>query len=92
MAHNEALFREVNETIAVAHPGFTSDTRYICECSDANCFETTPVPREEYRRVRSHPTWFIVIPGHECPQVEAVVERHPSYLVVEKPARLLDDP
>jgi hypothetical protein len=39
---------------------------------------------DDYERLRSHPTHFGVIPGHEMLDVETVVETHPHYLVVEK--------
>jgi hypothetical protein len=37
-------------------------------------------------RVRNgdYTTRFAVVPGHELPEIETVVERHPAYLVVEK--------
>jgi hypothetical protein len=38
----------------------------------------------EYERVRREPTPFFVLPGHEMPDVEDLVERHETYLVVEK--------
>jgi hypothetical protein len=38
----------------------------------------------EYSRVRAHPRRFVVLPGHEEPAIEATVEMHPGYVVVEK--------
>jgi hypothetical protein len=38
----------------------------------------------EYAIVRSHPRRFVVLPGHEEPDVESTVEIHPGYVVVEK--------
>jgi hypothetical protein len=90
LAHNEALFREVNETIAVARGSWPSDlTRFICECSDQQCFETIPLPPDDYHRLRSRETWFVVLPGHEQPDLESVVERGGGFVFVEKPSRLL---
>ena len=34
--------------------------------------------------IRAEPTRFGVLPAHELPEVESVVERHPTYVVVEK--------
>ena len=86
-ARNEALFREVNENIARLEerhgmPG--TEAVYICECADAACVEQLAVAPEAYRRVREKPRLFLVLPGHEDPQLERVVERHPDYFVVEK--------
>jgi hypothetical protein len=38
----------------------------------------------EYERIRSAPTHFVVLPGHEIPAVERVVERTGGYVVVKK--------
>lgn len=83
LAHNEALFREVNETIAIARPA-AAETRFICECADQNCALTILLDRAEYERIRRNPSRFFVLPGHEVPEIENVVERHPGYYVVEK--------
>ena len=37
-----------------------------------------------YERVREDPRHFLLVPGHEIPQAEVVVERQPAYVVVEK--------
>jgi hypothetical protein len=38
-------------------------------------------------RIRSHPRRFLILPGHEVPEIETVVETEQDYVVVEK----LDD-
>ena len=38
----------------------------------------------EYEALRAKATRFAVAPGHEIPDIERVVARHPSYFVVEK--------
>jgi hypothetical protein len=38
----------------------------------------------DYQRVRANPRWFMVVPGHQHPELEVVVETQPGYLVVEK--------
>jgi hypothetical protein len=75
LAHNEALFREVNETIAAARE-MREHTRFICECADRHCALTIALPRSEYERVRENRAWFFVLPGHEVAEIERVVERH----------------
>jgi hypothetical protein len=86
-ARNEALFREVNKNIAVLeerHGSAPLEPIYICECADTACAEQLAVEPEVYRRVRDNPRFFFLVPGHEDPQLERVVERHLGYLVVEK--------
>jgi hypothetical protein len=38
----------------------------------------------EYEEIRSHPRWFVLVPGHEIPDVETVVSARPGYVIVEK--------
>ena len=86
-ARNEALFREVNENIArleERHGTTATEPAYVCECADAGCAEQIAVDPETYRRVRADPRLFFVRPGHEDAQLERIVERHDTYLVVEK--------
>lgn len=86
-ARNEALFREVNENIAQLEKDYGSDITaptFICECANELCTERVSVDTETYERVRDNPRWFIVLPGHVDETVERIVEKHSSYLVVEK--------
>jgi hypothetical protein len=56
----------------------------VCECADEECFEPIELTMDEYEAIREHPARFPVLPGHELPDVEKVVETHERYLVVEK--------
>jgi hypothetical protein len=51
---------------------------------DENCDEPVSVTLEEYEHVRSQPNRFIVLRGHEVPQVDEIVETCDRYLVVAK--------
>jgi hypothetical protein len=90
LARNETLFREVNERVAEVAANFievetTSDpVEFACECGRADCAEPIVMTVVEYEAVRALPTRFAVVPAHEQPEVETVVERHASYFVVEK--------
>jgi hypothetical protein len=87
VAQNEALFREVNEHVTDVHAHWraSSDTlAVICECGNAACAETLDLTRTEYEGVRNEPARFIVLPGHEIPEVERVVDRRHGYFIVEK--------
>jgi hypothetical protein len=88
IAANEALFREVNEQReAVIAEGPTQGRfEVICECGTGSCSEPISVRVNDYELVRSHPTWFIVTPGHEIEDVEDVVQWHNAFNVVEKRA------
>lgn len=39
---------------------------------------------QAYEELRGDPTLFAIVPGHEQPDVEDVVERHDGYHVVRK--------
>lgn len=38
----------------------------------------------EYEHVRATPTNFLLVSGHELPEIERIVERKRAYVVVEK--------
>jgi hypothetical protein len=71
---NEAVFREVNERINDVTRENASE--YLCECANATCTETIQMTVSDYENVRSVPTHFAVLPGHELPDLEEVVARN----------------
>ncbi|MDQ3668699.1 MAG: hypothetical protein M3377_00210 [Actinomycetota bacterium] len=90
LAKNEALFRDVNERVreiderqAVA-TGTDAFWDFLCECGHGDCTQAMSLTLEEYERTRSSPVHFAVIPGHERPEVERVLERTDRFLLVEK--------
>jgi hypothetical protein len=85
-AQNEEVFRTINERIeeGAAQHGVEQPLPFHCECAAASCVETIELAPAQYDRVASHVARFVLIPGHEQSEFESVVERYPSYLVVEK--------
>jgi hypothetical protein len=87
-AANEAVFRRVNESIETLQRQFAASEgeplSLVCECGRIDCTGRIAIPVETYERVRSDPASFFVIPGHEDPAVEDVVDRGPDYLIVRK--------
>jgi hypothetical protein len=86
---NEALFREVNERIGELPAGLGGSGGFVmpgflCECADGTCSDTVDVTKAQYEAVRKDPRRFVVLLGHEDLKVDAVVERHELFLVVEK--------
>jgi hypothetical protein len=95
VGENEALYRAVNEGIESLNEAFgriTETMTVVCECGDLACAEQIEISIQEYERLRSEPTLFAVLPGHEMEDVEDVVGRQDAYHVVRKhpggPARL----
>jgi hypothetical protein len=85
-AHNEEVFRSINERIdeGAKQHGVEQVLPFHCECATETCLETIELPPAEYDRIASDLARFVVVPGHEETSVENVVERHSAYLVVEK--------
>ena len=85
-AHNEEVFRTINERIeeGAEQHGVDQSLPFHCECATESCVETIELIPAEYDRIASHHERFVIAPGHERPNVETIVERHASYLVVEK--------
>jgi hypothetical protein len=86
IAHNETLFREVNERIEAGQwPTERGDpAAFRCECGSLGCNRLVELTLEDYERVRASPTHFLLAAGHEIPAIERVVEREAGYVVVEK--------
>ena len=86
LGENETIFRAANERMA----GWEERDRleavelYFCECADPTCTQKVRLGGPDYERVRSDPTHFFVVRGHEVADVETVLESHPDWVVVEK--------
>jgi len=84
-AKNQALFREVNERIEQIGIAVEEQVDFVCECLDIDCSAYVPLATAQYESLRqSGGDRFVVIHGHEDPEVEVVVAEHERYLVVEK--------
>jgi hypothetical protein len=81
VAQNEAIWRAINE-LDPPDPGRSEDI--FCECGHSRCPARLRVDHTTYERVRTVSEHFFVSPGHQVQDVEAVVEQHDGFLVVEK--------
>ena len=86
LAHNEVVFRSLNEQIEGIAIRLGDDVPYefVCECATTGCFDRLPLSIAEYEGVRATSTRFVLVPGHEDIEVERVVESRPGYVIVEK--------
>jgi hypothetical protein len=55
-----------------------------CECAIAGCNARIVLTYREYGEVRRDAAMFLVVHGHELPDVEEVVARSDAFLVVRK--------
>jgi len=85
-AANEATIRDVNEGIERGQwPGEEdSPVGFRCECARLGCNQLVELTVREYEEIRANPRRFVVVPGHEYPDVETLVESRRGYLIVEK--------
>ena len=84
-AENEAVFRRLNEEIARLGSEFAiTQLEIVCECSDTDCLARADVDRDLYERTRRDPTQFIVLAGHESPEIEDVVAAVGELRIVRK--------
>ena len=75
--------RRVNEAIERGRES-TESAVFVCECGTLGCSTTIELRIDEYEQVRTGFDRFVVVPGHEIPDIEDVVERRPGYTVVAK--------
>jgi hypothetical protein len=84
LAENEILFRQVNERIVELSDQWGGSLDLVCECANAECLARIEATLHEYELLRQNPRRFAVLPGHEIPEIEDVVDRTTRYLIVEK--------
>jgi hypothetical protein len=85
-SRNEVLFREVNERIEKIQKGqgLAGHFDFLCECGDKSCIKQVSITLVEYEGVRSDPTHFVVVPGHELLDIESIVQAGDRFSVVRK--------
>jgi hypothetical protein len=82
---NEAMFRAVNREIeGVSKQLGDRRLELLCECGRDGCNDLIVVTDDVYDRVHEESDRFLVVPGHETPQLESVVVRTERYVVVDK--------
>ena len=59
---------------------------YFCECSNPDCDDKIRLSKDEYEWVRSDPCRFVILPGHQVPDIENVVRKLDDHYVIEKTA------
>jgi hypothetical protein len=93
LAQNEAVFRTANERMAGwEEQHVLSQTElYFCECADVDCREKVRLRKADYEEVRADSRHFVVVAGHEVPDVEKVIEQREGWAIVEKPPELEEE-
>ena len=79
------ILRHVNERVsrvAQTFQVFDEPYDFLCECGVTGCRTPVAATIAEYDRVRSHPSTWLVAPGHEDELLEEVVYRTEHFVVV----------
>ena len=91
IAENESLFRSANERIELAaeSSGYRGGkVPFLCECPDMSCTDVVLLTLEDYESIRTGPTNFFVVPGHQAVAVRAgvaiVIEDRDDVCISEK--------
>lgn len=100
LAENQVHFREPNEKIsegfsdlkAIAEeedqtgmlPEFDASILFYCECSDEKCKKRIKLKLSKYEELHQNRCQFILLPGHNVPEIERIVQSEDDYIVVEK--------
>jgi hypothetical protein len=85
VAQREVVEKDVNDAIAEGLGASADGTvSVLCECALEECKEWLTVSTDSYALTQKDDTLFVVAVGHERPEHERIVERHPAYLVVNK--------
>jgi hypothetical protein len=91
IALTEAAFRIANERMAAwEEVPRDAEELFFCECASFECRQKVPLTHAMYENVRSHPEWFLIVPGHEVPDLEEVVQRGDAHWIIEKPDLVAD--
>jgi hypothetical protein len=86
IAKNEAVVREINESIQQANESAPdiSFMHIVCECGYQECDSIIALTKDEYERIRNDPRQFCVLEEHVIQDVEAIVEDNDRFAIVAK--------
>jgi hypothetical protein len=88
---NAAQIREIRETFVRANEqirasaekyNFEHQVPFLCECSEVTCTGSVRLSLTTYREARTSIDRFLLLPGHDDPQVERIVARGDGYVLV----------
>ena len=86
-AQNQMLFRTVNARIRELGEKIfdaASELDFACECENADCVKTISMPVAEFAAIEQLENQFVVLPGHEVPEVEDTVAERDGFILVSK--------
>jgi hypothetical protein len=88
VAKNETAFRAANRELERADQeagaGPDQQIEVLCECGRPGCDGLITLTVADYDSVHSQADRFVVLRGHESPDIEKVVDERTGYLVVDR--------
>ena len=86
-AQNQMLFRSVNDLMmerVETMGGAVPELDFACECADESCVGKIRLSTLQFLGIESETNQFIVLRGHELPEVEDVIAERKGFLIVSK--------
>lgn len=86
-ARNQMLFRSVNGRVRELGEktlDAVSELDFACECESPDCVKTISMPVADFAAIEELENQFIVLPGHEVPEVEDTVAERDGFIIVSK--------
>lgn len=78
IAKNETTFRDANEDLRRTWDEHrlerSEEALFVCECGNPRCTRVMRLTLVEYEAVRADPNTFAVLPGHDDPRTEQLVD------------------
>lgn len=92
LVENEQLIQARNENFKNALKKFYSPDRtavhekmnFFCECSDLQCKGYVVLSISQYEAIHARDDRFVIMPKHDLPKVEKIVDHTAGYDIVEK--------
>lgn len=89
LIENEVIFSAVNKSVQEFienEKNFSNEDKimFYCECSRPDCLERIKLTSLEYKELHKDKKHFVILIGHEFPEVEKIVKKNDNYQVVEK--------
>jgi ANTAR domain len=83
----ELDFRRLNRELA--RELADGNGRFLCECGNPHCNVYIQVSKDDLRALHAEDGLFAIVPGHDIPDLEAVVASVDGYAIVRKHTELL---
>jgi len=87
VVQTEEFFRDVNDVIARTRGSNGSNgSGFLCECANPFCNVTFEMSGDDLQTLHSTPGYYVILAGHDIPDLEDVVQNQNGYAIVRKRA------